>query len=336
MDSKSRPKIICVMPIRNEAWILERSLACASVWADHIIVADQGSDDGSAEIARSFPKVTVLDNPRTVFDESERQTLLINAAREIPGPRLIIALDADEALTANFEKSPEWASVLNAYPGTVIRIDIANLWPDLGRCWIWKSFGIGLVDDGSDHHGSRIHSHRLPFDSKSPSLVLHDIKVLHYSLVDLTRTASKRRWYQCFERLENPTHRASLNYRRYYDTVSVPRMALTPVPDKWFRGYLDREIDMTSFSRPERYWWDEDLVDLLKTHGPNTFRRESIWDVDWYQVAQGLGITWAASTLDDPRSPVDKLVQHWLRYSQPWAQSLFVRAVDRALTPLGY
>ena len=80
------PQIICLTPVKNEAWILERFLECASLWADQIIIADQGSDDGSREIARSFNKVQLIENSAKVFNEPERQKLLIEAARSDSWP----------------------------------------------------------------------------------------------------------------------------------------------------------------------------------------------------------------------------------------------------------
>src|SRR5262245_56122736 len=120
-----RPTIVCITPIKNEAWILERFLTCASVWADHIILADQNATDGSREIAHRFPKVRLLDNSAKSYNELERQQMLLAEARRIPGPRLLLALDADEFLTANFHTSPEWETIRNAPAGTVISFQ----WP---------------------------------------------------------------------------------------------------------------------------------------------------------------------------------------------------------------
>ncbi|MFZ0503142.1 MAG: glycosyltransferase family 2 protein, partial [Chthoniobacterales bacterium] len=63
-----KPLVICLTPIKDEAWILERFLKCASTWADHIIIADQQSKDGSKEIARRFPKVTLIENNSESFN----------------------------------------------------------------------------------------------------------------------------------------------------------------------------------------------------------------------------------------------------------------------------
>ena len=58
-----KPQLIVITPVRNEAWVLEAFLTHCSSWADHIIIADQHSTDGSREIAQQFPKVTLIDNP---------------------------------------------------------------------------------------------------------------------------------------------------------------------------------------------------------------------------------------------------------------------------------
>ena len=39
-----KPTVVCLTPVKNEAWILDRFLKCAGLWAEHIIIADQGAD----------------------------------------------------------------------------------------------------------------------------------------------------------------------------------------------------------------------------------------------------------------------------------------------------
>jgi glycosyltransferase involved in cell wall biosynthesis len=49
-----KPTIICLTPVKNEAWLLDRFLQATSLWADFIIIADQMSTDGSQEIAKKI------------------------------------------------------------------------------------------------------------------------------------------------------------------------------------------------------------------------------------------------------------------------------------------
>ena len=49
-------KIIGLVPVRNEAWILPHSLASLSGFCDVVIVSDQNSDDRSREICRTLSK----------------------------------------------------------------------------------------------------------------------------------------------------------------------------------------------------------------------------------------------------------------------------------------
>ena len=109
-----KPLIICLTPVKNEAWILDKFIQCASLWADCIIIADQMSTDGSRDIALKYPKVRLIDNDSEAFNEPERQKLLVDAARQIHfngQRRLLISLDADEFLTSNFQET----TVLHVY-----------------------------------------------------------------------------------------------------------------------------------------------------------------------------------------------------------------------------
>src|SRR3954465_2951780 len=111
---------ICLTPTRNEAWIIKPFLGAEKSWGSQVIVADQESTDGTLETARATPGVQVLINDSPGYDESYRQRLLLNAARQIKGKRLLLALDADEALSANWKNSSEWERIRSAAPGTVL------------------------------------------------------------------------------------------------------------------------------------------------------------------------------------------------------------------------
>lgn len=217
----NRPKIIVLVPVRNEAWILKPFLECASLWADHIIVADQLSEDGSRELALAYPKVTLIENPSAEFSEVDRQRLLIAVARRIPSPRLLVAIDADEIISANIIDSPEWKAALQQPPGTVLEFAKVELYGSTEQYFLHsvedKSSAIpfGYVDDGAEHEGSIIHTCRIPEPADAPRFRLQDVVVLHFTRTHLRRAESKDRWYRCFERITFPEKNLLTIYRLY-------------------------------------------------------------------------------------------------------------------------
>lgn len=331
----SRPTFICLTPVKNEAWILERFLACASTWADHIVVADQASDDATRSIAARFPKAVVIDNSSPRYDEAARQRLLLDAARRIPAERrVLIALDADEMLTANGSASPEWARVADAAPGTVLKFDWVNVAPGVERGWTEASVPFGFVDDGSPHEGRVIHSTRLPTPDGAPVLALAEVKVLHYQYTNWARMQSKQRWYQCWERLEHPAKRAVTIFRQYnFMEAAFARAA--PLNPEWTAGYERQGIDMRTVADEPHYRWDRDVLAFLTAHGPERFRRLPVWDVDWTALNDALGVA-PGRAFPDPRTGFDKHVHAWLAKTQARADTPSVRLVQKALQPLGW
>jgi glycosyltransferase involved in cell wall biosynthesis len=323
--------VICVTPVRNEAWILERFLRGASVWADHIVVADQGSTDGSREILARFDKVRLVDNPNPGYDEGARQRLLLAEARRIPGRRLIVALDADEALSAAPHETGEWETLIHAREGTVARFDWVNILPGFERCWIPRErVPFAFVDDGSSHGGHRIHSTRVPVGPSSAVVELEDVKVLHLQHVARRRMEGKQRWYQCWEALNHGDKRPIQIYRQYHRMDSFPADELHSVDERWLADY-----DLHSLPDDGGHW-DAEVLAWLEQHGPDPFRRLAIWDVDWQEAARRAGREVPTELLRDPRGPVDRAVHAWLRRTQPRAGSPAVRLGQRALIPLGW
>jgi hypothetical protein len=335
---KRRPvSVVCLTPVKNEAWILERFLSCASLWADHIIIADQGSTDGSREIACAFPKVILLENSSDVYDEAARQDLLIQAARQFPGPRLLLALDADEMLTANCLRSVEWQALLQAQPGSVLRFEWVNVLPGFQSGWIPPGdIPFGFSDDGSEHGGGPIHNVRIPVPAGAATVSFRDIKVLHYQYTDWQRMKSKQRWYQCWEAINNPSHRAVGVYRQYHRADAIAPETIHPLPSEWLCGYQQRGIDMTTVRGEGRSRFDEQTLGLFRQHGLRKFRRVDIWDVDWQQIAEEAGGSFDPAALRDPRSRPEKLVHRWLRSTQRRYMSPDVRIIQRVLKMFGW
>jgi glycosyltransferase involved in cell wall biosynthesis len=319
-------RTIIVCPIKNEAWILHRFLSIAFHIADHIIIADQGSTDGSREICSQYDKVKLIENPCRNFDEAFRQNLLLEEARRIEPPRLILALDADEVLSANTLESPEWETVRSCNPGTTILIPWVNLWgtpawfKPASACEMGPWAFVGYMDDDAPHTGRMIHSTRVPYSPLKPVLKLNDVVLLHYQYTSWKRMRSKHRWYRCLERLRTPRQSATSIHRVYAHMESPLTCPLQRSHEKWFSGWEAKGIDMTSIQEDEYFWWDWEVLRMFEQYGERTFAQEDIWYVDWEEVRQAglqLGIeNLPTRPIVDPRTVQDKLLLKIRRHTQ--------------------
>ena len=298
--------VICLTPVKNEEWILDRFLQCASLWADHIIIADQQSTDASRDIARSFDKVHLIENPSEEFNEPERQKLLVNAARDLVSEqRLLIAIDADEILTAKTLSSREWGRLEGVPPGTVIEFPKIELLHSPKKYFRHSAqdsgtwFPLGYMDDGTEYTGPKIHSNSVPIPEGAPRLRLNEVGILHYHFCDWSRMESKHRWYRCYERLEFP-EKSSAEINRQYSWMDRQSFDIRSSPEEWLSGYEERGIDMTSIPTSETFWWDWEILRMFAGHGVETFKGLDIWDVDWERIRK-IGLKTGKEGLpDDP------------------------------------
>jgi hypothetical protein len=286
------PSIVVLTPLKNDAWILRRFLEVTSIFANRIIIADQGSNDGGLEICSEFENVTVIDNSAAQYDEAARQQLLIHTARQmVPLPRLLLALDADEILAADAMTTPGWQAMLEAKPGTVLLFEKPNLYLSPANCERRPlDFPGGFMDDGvTPHHPLRIHSPRLPMPQGAPQLTIGDVKFLHYALVRPEAQKAKMRMYAA---LENVMGTKSLyTRRRYYWSKRVLRAMgpIEPTPREWFAAWEQRGIDMTSIEDVQPYWQDIATLEMLLKYGSRRFWFDDIWEKDWNELIVELG-----------------------------------------------
>lgn len=327
---------ICLTPTRNEAWVIQRFLAAARFWADHIIVADQQSTDGTLEQLRSAPGVQVVINDNPAYDEAHRQRLLINKARQLEGKRVLIALDADEALSANATQTEEWEKIANAKPGTVLRFRWVNVLPGFEKAWIPPNpVPCGFVDDGAEHSGIKIHSTRIPQPPNAPVLDLKEIVVLHFQYLAWDRVVSKHRWYQAWEHITYPEKKPLQIFRQYNHMYgSWNPSEIQPMRPEWIAGYEQAGLSYRTLKGEPVTWWDREIVKMLRQHGPEHFRNIALWGVDWNAVAKRIGEN--GRDLSDPRSVLQRVAHRLLAASQPHRGNIGVRCLEFLLRRLGW
>lgn len=323
--SRSR-KIVVVTPVKNEAWILARFLSVTSQFADHIIIADQESNDDSVSICRRYPKVTVVQNKSGGYDEAARQRLLIQTARAlVPDDKIILALDADEILAADAITATGWKSMLAAEPGTVLYFEKPDLYLTTGQCIRYETpWPLGYVDDGAEHEPKKIHSIRIPTPESSPKLHVPDVKILHYALARMDALRSKQRMYCVVEHVlgVSPFWRRRRAYRAGMDWTTLGK----PEPSRaqWFDGWERIGIDMHSIPFEVFHWQDYEVLRYFKKHGARSFWVDDIWDMDWEKCRA------YAQSMDVDGIPEDRIP------TPPRLIQSLLRIFDRLLVSLKY
>ena len=336
-QSVDEPQIICLTPCKDEAWFIDTFLAAASCWADHIVVGDQMSTDGMREIVRRYPKAILVDNHGIGYDEGERHRVVFERARQIPGQKILLAIDADEVLSANWMESEEWKQLRSLPAGTAIYGEWVNLDPGFKTGWpLGGPFIVGYVDDGLiGFSPGKFHVSRLLPPPHAPRFDLREIRLLHYQYTDPRRSRSKARNYQVQEWLTKPERPIRL-YRRLRPRESVKPTDVIPLKDEWFSGYAKSGIDIRKMNIDGKYRWDRLVLDALVQHGPAHFRKLDIWDMNWEDAAREQGVAIPAGGLADPRSRLDKWILRFLRLTQPYMGNPLVRACQQLLRPLGW
>lgn len=322
------PKIICLTPVYNESWILDRFIQCAGLWADKIIIADQGSTDGSREIAQRYEKVIFVDNSvGGDFNEFTMRNPLFVEARKIEGPKILISLDADEILTPNFD-SPEWNTISKAKPGTVLSFPIHNLLPN-GTYWHFGDIYCGYVDDGAPYDVGTVHVPRTIIPEGHDILLCHDICLLHYKFMDPGRMQDRNRWYQCFE-LVNGINDPITIFNRYHHLEIIPMDQRIGWPTCWISEYAKLGIEITSVLHQQEQRWNKQIIEYFIKHGVSRFRHLNIWTVNWCDRAKALGYT-NYNDFKDPRNQLDKAINRYLISSRAKPSTTWRKFVVRLL-----
>lgn len=298
------PKVVILTPVKNEAWIIERFLAVATRCADLVIVVDQNSTDGTAQICRRFERVHVLTNPTDDYDESSRQQLLIEEARRlVPGPRVLLALDADELVAADAIATDDWRAMLAARPGTVVYFEKPDLYESVSRCIRYTTpWPLAYCDDGAPHQGRLVHSIRIPVRESADRLVLEQAKIIHYGLARPRAQRAKSRYYSVIENTRQTQRSVLLRRWAYASNRNYGGGGRVMAPsDEWFAGWEAQSIAVRSVADAEYHWQDFEVLRFFQRYGTRRYWLDDIWNFDW-EACRREGVK--RGEIDLPPAPV--------------------------------
>jgi hypothetical protein len=292
-------KIVAVMPVRNEDWVLGLSARAALMWVDHLVILDHASTDDTPDIlldiTEEYPdRVTVLREASPVWEEMKHRQRLLSAAREL-GATHIALVDADEVLSGNllphgsrktiwkiFRELPS-ACVLQlpwlCLRGSINRVHVSGPWADGQNVSTgfedvpqlhWTSEGRGGYDFHHRHPMGRQCIPWTPIPDRSAGL-------MHLQFVSGRRLRAKQALYKITEVLRwpdrEPVHVVNQRYNlAVYGnhsglTVDMDK-TLTDALDAWWKPYGH----LMQYFHPHAMPWQEKAVlETIETHGPQRF-----------------------------------------------------------------
>jgi len=274
-------KIIALLPVKNEAWILNSYLSSVSTIADEIIVLDDSSTDNSKSLLEATGVTVISYDPKDekVVDMSARRQQLLEAGREAGGTHFIW-LDADETFSSNFIL--EARKIISALkPGQKINMRWVHLWKDVNHYLddshspfgnVWKDF---IVCDNPQNNftqafiseartpGSHLDSTKLPEETGV---------VLHWQFSRWEITQYKQSLYRCIELLEGSRSAKRIN-NTYRITLDNSKLKKNKIPKAWMEGIPLPIINKAS----DINWYNKQIQTLFIKHGIRHFEPLQIW-----------------------------------------------------------
>ncbi|MFC5413077.1 glycosyltransferase family 2 protein [Larkinella bovis] len=320
------PKLICLTPVRNEAWILDAFLKCTSLWADFIIIADQGSTDGSKDIALRYKKVILIENSNTSMHQAQVRKMLFDESKKIKGNKVIFSLDADEFLSGDFTNTIGWESIVSSKNSNIFWFKWINLcypYSVIDKKEAWMYWACSVIDNEWDGFFPYfyIHEWRLPYPKKRANEVfINDIKFVHFARINKKCQLNKEIFYQAITKYHEPDICNTTLFRSYNDENNYTTF---PVDESLFSYYKKREIDIFSYLNidDEGVHYLEEVNKFIKIKGVEYFSGLSIWNEDFL----------IKYNLKDPRSYLIKFLHYYLQLTQKYKANLSIRIIDYIL-----
>ncbi len=273
-------KIITLVPVKNESWILHFSLKNFSIFSDEIIILDDNSSDELREIAKGYPKVKIapFKTAEEHVDMSLRRNILLNEGRNSGGTHFVF-LDADETFSDSFANNFR-EKIASAQKGETLYLpwifvmqDGKDLCFNSKEKLFYKDFI--FYDDG-------VSIYRKQFLSEERTPGNHDHKryfpfktgyVLHFQKLAQKRNQLKQAWYRCNELIEGTrsARRINATYRHSKETVALDKELLQ---DAFVTLHFDTINQNTSYE-----FYIHQITALFEQKTISFFEPLDIWDI---------------------------------------------------------
>ncbi len=269
-------KIVAILPVRNEGWILGASLRALLMFVDEVVVSLHNCTDDSFDIAREVWKetgrvgVTHWDGER--WDEMQQRQTLLETAREFKATH-IVTVDADEILCGDL--LPTIRQRIEALPlGVMLRLPLLNLRGCLNRVHntgLWGSIdmntSVAFLDHPAIHWpaGAEYQHHCREPKGQPWAMPRPDNRaagLLHLQFVNNRRLFAKQYLYSLTDKLRWPNRPPEPYARTVREHLTAPGIG-APVPDSWWAPYAHLAHYMDINREP---WQIAECARLIREH----------------------------------------------------------------------
>ncbi len=275
-DHKIMHKIVAILPVRNEGWILSASLRALLMFVDEVVVSLHNCTDNSFEITREVWKETgrVCSYPEDTqhWSEMAQRQKLLERAREL-GATHIVTVDADELLSGDL--LPTIRQRIEALPlGVMLRLPLLNLRGCLNRVHntgLWGSPDMNTsvafrdepgihwaAQDGYQHHCREPKGRTWAIPQPTSRMS----GLLHLQFVSDRRLKAKQYLYQLQDKLRWPNRAMEPYVRTVREHFSAPGIG-APAPDSWWAPYAHLAHYMDINREP---WQIGECARLIREH----------------------------------------------------------------------
>lgn len=290
-------RIVCLMPVRNEAWILGLSARAVLMWADELIILNHASHDNTRLIIGSlweeYPdRICIMTEAALEWEEMRHRQALLTRAR-LQSATHIVLVDADEVLTGPLIPLIR-EDILHMPSKTIFQLPWIQLRGGITEyhsygIWAEQNVSFAFVDrpeyhwvqrDGYDfHHRHPIGAQMLPFrpiPRKRGGL-------MHLQMASERRLKAKQALYKMTEVIRWPGRSTVADINAMYN-VAVYGQAeyrrdpfiMAPVPNEWWAPYADLMRYLKWHDEP---WQEAECRRLWAEHGPDKFKGLDLYGV---------------------------------------------------------